>query len=487
MIGVWAYLLLAALTGGFLAMTLLLFRRTGSWSLMLGLAMVFFWTLMGAWPFIGDALSGFQGYRLGLGYHYLMEKMFPFELNMDYVRALGAYGLFLVGLFTGLYLLAGRRSAGASTTPPMVLMDHRRILAMGLGFTLLALVLVLPQLRLALEEDITFYEAVRSHGGRWASVHALANLVGACCIIFGYAAHLGGSLPGALFTHGQAHWPRIAYPLALVLLGIYVSVIGDRHTVFTFFLLGVLLLVTRSGLAGLRRSGWLVALCVGALMLGGWVRGFSPKEIRTLERKERTVFGDYHFQLESIRHIPEKHKGLGRFLRPLWSNEMFAAHFSMYGVLHREVPVEPGISFRYLLASAVPAALGGERPPAAYDHYAEHAGLTPGQGYTIHHATAWYINGGWIGLLLGGLLLGAIWGAMLRWSTHRMRSPLFAFVPPMLPLLLVAFLPALLRSGPEAYKMLVMEAWLIPLLVITATIQLHGTAPGQAHAGDHGR
>ena len=470
MIGIWAYLVLSIVTLLFLFAVRWIFLRIRSWSFIIGCAMIFLWTLAGAWPFIGDAMSGFQGYRIGLNYHYLMEKMFPFELNADYVEALIAYGVFLVGLFLPLAFQA--RSFRQKGPGPVrsVMIDHRRFFFMGLLLMLIAITMVVPIIRQALADDVSFYLAINNYSGPFASLRSLAEQAASFCIIFGYSTYLVCTWPGAWIQGEKRSWLNIAFPILLALLGLYSSLLGDRQIVFTFFLLSALYLGKITGRKAVRIGLPLIAICVGAIVIGGWIRDFSWSEISHVQRKERTTDRNYHFRLESIQHIPEKKGRIAQIGRFLWTNEMFAAHFSMYGVLHRDVPVSPGISLRYLFASLTPSFIDPDRPPTAYDHYGTQARLTPGQGYRIHHATAWYINAGWPGIFIGGSIFGGSWVLLMRAARSRSR-----WIPgglaPLLPLLFVAFMPGLLRAGPEAYKMIAVEAIALPifLLFITAT------------------
>ena len=73
-----SYLILIAITAFVVWATVWIVKRTGQWTFVVGMAVLYAWTFLGAWFFIGDALSGYQGYHIGLNYYYLMEKMFPF-------------------------------------------------------------------------------------------------------------------------------------------------------------------------------------------------------------------------------------------------------------------------------------------------------------------------------------------------------------------------------------------------------------------------
>ncbi|MCB0815838.1 MAG: hypothetical protein KDB87_22060, partial [Flavobacteriales bacterium] len=248
-------------------------------------------------------------------------------------------------------------------------------------------------------------------------------------------------------------------------LCLYLSLIGDRHSLLTMAIVAGLLLWSMTGKQVVRRGLPLFALLAVALLLGGQLRAFGTQELRTLEPQERIDEGP--FVLPEIAHVPRRPEGpVRKAANVLLSNEMFAAHFSMYGILRNSVPPEPFISMRYLWASAAPAFVRGERPSSAYDLYARGAHLQEGQGYTIHHAAGWYLNAGFAGPLLGGLLLGLVWGGVVR---LRNRTDKYHPVLGVLPFLFVAFLPQVLRNGPEAYRTLLVEGLLLPVLILLLT------------------
>jgi len=92
----------------------------------------------------------------------------------------------------------------------------------------------------------------------------------------------------------------------------------------------------------------------------------------------------------------------------IFSNEMFAGHFSMYGVLSKQVKPKIGFSFKNLLYSFVPSTLVKNRPIDSYTFYAQEMGFKPGQGFTINYITAWYLNFSYFGLIIGPLFLTII-------------------------------------------------------------------------------
>jgi len=153
------------------------------------------------------------------------------------------------------------------------------------------------------------------------------------------------------------------------------------------------------------------------------------------------------------------------------SNEPFAAHFSMYGAIAYHITPVLGQSFVSLAASLVPRLLWPTRPQDIYAYYAANVGARPGQGYTLHHATGWYLNFGAVGVPVGAMVLGCIWSGCLNAYASRTSAASrwgLAFRT-LAPWLFVAFLPNIIRSGIEAYKALLFEGLLIPVTVVALT------------------
>lgn len=457
------YLLLLTITVAYAWCARVLYRRTRSVGLPIGLALVYYWTFAGAWFFIGDQAIGFQGYRIGLGYYYLMEKMFPFVLNGNYLLALCAYSLFAAGLFAALFLLVPKVQ---DRSIAQVALDHRYILLGGTLCLLFSVLSAVPLIQEAWQTGRPYYLVMHEDTGRMATLRAWADRGASLCYVFGYAILLGSGHPRSYFDDRPTPWQRRAYPFAIVLMGIYLSLLGDRHTLFTVLILAVVYLFDRLRREGLKRAARLVLLLLVMLAFGGWIRGFTPQGTRA--PLDRTPFS-----LKAIAHVPRQQDGLFRKTgNVVLGNEMFCAHFSMFGVLERGVRPETGISFTYLATLTSPLIRTGVPPTGVYDLYAREARLTPGQGYTINHATGWYLNFGWIGLVLGGLFMGGAWGAMLRTSARVDEHYPARLAAIMLPYFFVAYIPPVIRSGPEAYWGMFMEGLVMPMTILALSASL---------------
>jgi hypothetical protein len=156
----------------------------------------------------------------------------------------------------------------------------------------------------------------------------------------------------------------------------------------------------------------------------------------------------------------------------VFSNELFAGHFSMYGVLHYNIPPSYGISFKNLLYSFIPSFIQKERPQDAYGYYAQSLKLPSDQGFTINHVTAWYLNLGWLGLLIGPFCLSIVLlFPLLLDAKYWTRVP--AITPILLVVMVACFGSILVRTGPEGFKSILYEALIIPLGIMGMNTLLH--------------
>jgi len=140
----------------------------------------------------------------------------------------------------------------------------------------------------------------------------------------------------------------------------------------------------------------------------------------------------------------------------------------LYGALALNVPLTYGESVVSMVASVIPRFVWPDRPPDIYLHYADSISVAEGQGFTIHHATGWYLNFGTLGILVGALLWGWVW-ATCHANFHRdglQRSRFWTLWARVLPWMFVASIPMLIRAGFEGYKALLVEAFLLPTVIL---------------------
>ena len=93
-------------------------------------------------------------------------------------------------------------------------------------------------------------------------------------------------------------------------------------------------------------------------------------------------------------------------------------------------------------------------------------GAIQNQGYSLHHATGWYLNFGYLGVALGAMVMGLVWAYCLNAHRKIAGGPSFRLFARVAPWLFAACLPPLIRAGPEGYKGFLIEGLLIPLGVL---------------------
>jgi hypothetical protein len=140
----------------------------------------------------------------------------------------------------------------------------------------------------------------------------------------------------------------------------------------------------------------------------------------------------------------------------------------MYGVLATGTAPQFGYSLYSLACSAIPRVIWPGRPRDIYLYYSESVGTIQNQGYSLHHATGWYLNFGYAGVAMGAILLGLVWAGCLN-AHQRIRRQtglpfrLFATIAPWV---LVAGIPPLVRAGPEGYKGVLIDCFLVPMAAL---------------------
>jgi hypothetical protein len=155
----------------------------------------------------------------------------------------------------------------------------------------------------------------------------------------------------------------------------------------------------------------------------------------------------------------------------IFSNELFAGHFSMYGVLKKNVQPSCGISIKNLIYSFIPSAFVKQRPEDAYTYYSHQMKFRGTQGFTINYITAWYLNFSYLGLLLGPFFIAAIlllpFYLLRKLSSNKGR--LFSVIAICG---ITGFAAMTVRSGPESTKALLYEGVLIPIFAVAIGVMI---------------
>lgn len=500
-------------------------------------AIFYFWSLAGAWLFIFDEITG-VGRSIGLDYYYLLENMFPVELDQWYSSAILLYGLFILS-FQGVCYFGLKKIKQfhvLSTSPehnPIVLKSFPIVL-ITISCLLLSFWIVKDVFIYSLLLDESVYINIRSSQIHFYSIHQYLNWTMIVSLYLYFGLYLG---EGATFF--KVEKPGIFFWIIFVLANFYLVAIGSRHE--TFFA-GILALLIISFPYRSVRKSWKVYLLFflvfgGTIVLNDPMRSLLPalsnktgitsslkndertrkanlylhdrtfvyhhsetlsKEIifkasqrdTTLFLKKDTItmkVEDLYRQIElhpnylelngrkvklpnpHVSHAYYKYTFLQKITKAIttivFSNELFAGHFSMYGITKQNVQPKFGLSFKYLFKTLKPGSSKDAKALDSYSYYSQAMNFPDKQGFTINHVSGWYLNFGYLGIVLGGIVLSCLllipYYFYLKSNKSFFKLVLFvSFIS------IGAFGAMLVRSGPEAFKALIIEALIIPFLIV---------------------
>jgi hypothetical protein len=421
------------------ALTIALYRRRRDAGIVVGVAALYYWTLYGAWYIVIDKTGGFSGKY----YHYLEQKLFTISLDSNYMMTLVLYsGFIIIALLTMAAALSRKR---VRPIPPLK-MHHQPILILGFLAAAGSIFIMSTKLGDAWALNESAYHYTRTETDDWFTLHQVLNRVALLPPAIGLATLLAGK-NSRFFVSVSRRYTLAGYIALFAVMGAFTFVLGNKNEILTALVTGFL-----AYMASARRPRlWRVALTVVA---GMWFL-YSIDYFRgvPVSRLGEAVFD----------HLDEA-TGVGQFVTS--SNEAYGAHFSMYGVLATSTPPQFGYSIYSLACSVVPRILWKDRPRDIYLYYSESVGAIQNQGYSIHHATGWYLNFGYAGVAIGAIVLGLIWAFALNahQKIRRRSSFLFRVFAVILPWMFVANLPSLVRTGPEGYKGFLVDGILTPMV-----------------------
>jgi hypothetical protein len=448
------YFILTFSTAAIAAVAAALFLRTRHVGFPVGIALLYYWSLYGAWSIIGASAGG--GSRGA--YDYLAERMFPIDLDEHYMTALALYAGFIILVeITVLGCLAGGSYGSQRPEGPGIQISHVSIFILAAASLAGSFAILADQLSSAVESNMSGYIATRGGLGAYHplfTVHQALNRVAVFALALGFAVYLAGNRALLIKGSSQSVVTGFAYVALLLITFGFLVLLGNKNELLAALILGGVFYTMNT-----TQIQWKTALPIGLIAF------ISIGSINFLRSLPVLALLDSETWWEAIVQAPEIQS----------SGEAFAAHFSLYGVLYFHAPLTYGSSFVTLATSVVPRFYWGDRSLGTYVEYAESLGIyegPTGEAYTVHHATGWYLNFGVWGLIAGAILLGGIWAICFRsYSNARMNlrgddwrwKDALAIVAPAG---FVSSIPPLVRGGPEGYKGMIIEAFIIPTVII---------------------
>ncbi len=441
------YLVVFSATLVLIFFSFLLYKKTGNVAFPFGIFFMYYWSLVGGIS-LTRALGNTSPDTPVLT---LVGKMFPVSLDADYSLSLGYYALFMiVTVITALMLTF--KKADTLPAPPMKFLYFRSFWLATCLFAI-SFMAVSDAMFDAIANNQSVYVETRLNFGNTAlwNLHKITNRISCVLLFFAFAVFFSGKRP--LYIEGQLS-PALYLPYLVLLASVIIFnlVLGNKSEIVFAAISSGLFYLHNTRKSHTLRNSILALVLLTLLGVINMLRGTGLEDI-TEEYTLGEVVGEGLFAV-------------------LQSNESIAAHISMYGVVSQDVDPTWGSSFVSLAASLVPSSLWPDRPEQIYYHYQRAMDLPENQGFTIHHATGWYLNFGSAGIILGGVVLGLVWASLHNlWVRHTARRTRFFKIAGCCGIwLFTAMLPWIIRAGPEVYKAVFFEALLFSLLFLSLVI-----------------
>jgi hypothetical protein len=428
-----------------IALTGLIWFRSRNPAFVVGVFFLYFWTLHGAWRLVPDLEAGQTGDKR---YSYLFDRLFPIALDGDYFLSLILYSAFLLLICLTILVFLPRQNRTDNDLSSPIRVSHVPLLVWGGCCLLGSFLIVRDSLAEALVLGLSGYDVTAS-GATVTPMFLIHQSLKVLAVMPGaVGTALLASGESGLYVRSRRSWPAaVGYAVFVAMLLAFGMLLGNKNELLAGLVAGVVFYTVNAPRPRILMLGvWGTVVFAGIALIDFF---------RTLAISEIVSGFSLDEAAQSVMEIGS-------------SNEAFAAHFSLYGALHFSVPPTWGSSVLSLLASAVPRMFWPARPETIYVYYRDMVGAVESQGFTIHHATGWYLNFGVLGLLFGAVVFGAVWVFLFRniGSAGPGRSTWTTLF------FLVGFsfftggIPALVRVGIEGYKAVVLYSLLFPFLMM---------------------
>lgn len=431
MVGI-IYTLLITVTIYLIIVSVMMIKKTNSLIPVVPIAVMYFWSLYGAWDWIPMKLSG--------GSNFYESLLFIVNIDEYYFLSLLNYSIFIVLFAT--YILVKIKRQKCTTNKVYVnnyydVIDslitnklYNIILCVLLG---MFAILSYRDISAAIAGQVSAYQLSRFNSAMGVS-GSLVQFVGDTFLYL--------SIP-LLFSN--YHKRKIIVITMVIIYFIVNFLLGNRNILLCGMVIGIILYSEFYGLKNtFKLRNIVLGLCIfGSIQLISFVRGISIDAV---------LDGKVDINMLNVLSSASK------------SSEKYAAQISMYGVLKNDVPLTYGTSVEYLISTFIPQFVGLDRPPRIYDHYVTHTVYgKPDIGVTIHHATAWYLNFGFIGIVFGALL----WGYVLMYMYKRRTRFVYFFGT----IIFSSISIQMIRDGGiESYKGGLLLATIVPMLIVYCCI-----------------
>jgi hypothetical protein len=427
------------------ALSIAIYTKTKSIQFLVGFFFIYYFSLYGGWSILNYYQFG-ESPDSNLAYYQV--ELFRISIDRDYFFALLLYTIFILIIQFTILIFAKPALSVRPLKGEVCIVSHTKLWLIGILALFFSFLIVRDALTQAAVSNASGYSMTRSGEiGALMTIHQLLNRVAFVAIMLGIVVSLSAKENAMYIAAPQRGAALVFHGINLVLALLLLFALGNKNELLYSITAGFLFYIVNE--SKINKP----LLIIGAL--GG---------VTILKLIDVTRGTPFSLILELLANL-DFGEIIDIFSFVSKSAESFAAHMSMYGVLHFDLPLTWGSSVVSLIASFVPSALWPDRPEDIYVTYAQGIETSSSQGFTIHHATGWYLNFGIVGVPIGAATLGAIWTKLWNRMAIRDNTIFSRFINALLPVFFVASLPSILRAGFEGYKGYLLEGILIPWLV----------------------
>lgn len=463
----------------------------------------YYWSLAGAWIFILDQMTGEIGRKINITYYVYLEKVYPVKLDSTYAQMILYYGIFILFFqLTTLFILRKTSKLKKVEIIQKSIYLHPAIISFTiLIFITIAFFIVRIPIYKAIYLEESVYMNVRKGLVPFYSFHQLFNL-GACFLSYIYLAVWLKKDHSSSFVRVSSKIGGVFFILVFILTNMWLVFLGNRHEIL---ILGITAFLYISYPKIERKQFISLAILVTILgvnfVMTDPLRSLMPKILKPLQNEaflknskiQKQIFNYIEIETKfltksvkdnkvknedelssqahekNISHVYYNKSKLDKIKMAmgavLFSNEMFSGQFSLYGSLKEKIPITFGHSVKSTFAIFIPKFLVKDRPETSYEYYSKKLKLDPNQGFTINHATDWYLNFGVIGIAIGGIF----WGLFISYlyiGTFLLNSDIKRKLSFLALLSVASYFAMIIRGGIDVMKVIVFEAILIPIALV---------------------
>jgi hypothetical protein len=411
----------------------------------LAIFLFYFWTLHGAWFIIFGVQSD--------SIEHLNNSLFTLKVDETYLYTITLYSLFLIIISLTFYFLASKNNCQNL----IYKINNNKLILYICFFGVLGFALALPAIEAAISNGLAVYLVSRGAEDIYSissfyTIQQISLRIATTLSFFGASIYFSGKSGKYIVVNDYRK--IYLYFLACISLTLLHTFLGNKNEILFALISAVLFYFYNA--KNPRVFYIIITSIIGLYLFGAINIVRASPSIEYFEILKNLDF----FDLISI--------PFGLFGPNM--SEPFAAHFSLYGIILLDMPLTLGSSFVYLINSIIPSVFEVARPPDIYSIYISSMQSTS-QGFTIHHAAGWYLNFGISGVIMGAFLFGAIFAFLFNRSQKiNNKKKYINILNLLLPLMFVAYIPSLVRAGPEIYKGIFVEL-LLTILILSFSLK----------------